>query len=387
LPNPRHHLHISAWRLYHAAKKAELAYSFTTQQIDHLACCFANEHHEAFRWNGQELRLTSGVTDMYESAAQASRARLIGEGMLLLAMQHKGYAFWDRLDLLVKRALRKQALKHPESVQRARAIRKRLAARGNRKRCDFVLENAQRETALAEAKGAFCSPSTASPIKSDLREALQQLAATKPLISPQPAKSYAIGTYLREEEDRHNEGSLIALVETDGQDGADVTVELPPGAVRRGNYGAWLVGMGFPEAGNALRNSMTREEVRVSLPMTRVGGHHYAFVVTGLILSARHWWRLLREFPDYWLYDLEDWLPFAHALGDVELTILGLRVDALESISRALRPTDPDPVLSIEPTMEIESDEFGRSIMPDGSICGAITVKSMREIEFREFTL
>jgi len=385
LPDARTQLRITAWSLYHAAKKAELACSFTTDQIDHLARCFANEHHGLFRWNGEELRLALGVTDMYESAAQASRARLIGEGMLLLAMQHEGYAFWDRFDLLVKRALRRQLLDRPESVRRARAIRKRLDAGRNGKRSDFVVENAKRESALAEAKGGFLSPFATGAIKSDLREALQQLAATKPLISPQPAKTYAVGTYLREAEDDHDEGSLIAFVDPEGRDDADLTVELPPDWVRRGNYAAWLLGMGFAEATNALRNGIAREGVGVSLPVKRVGGRDFAYVVTGAQLRPDRARRFTRDMLHEWWHWPEFW--FGPWRDFVQFTVLGMRVDVLAAISRAIVVPQEQSLLTVEPATAVDTGAFGGSVMPDGSMCGAITVESIREIEFREFTL
>lgn len=387
LPNERDHLRITAWSLYHAAKKAELACSFTTNQIDHLAHCFANEHHGLFRWNGEELRLTAGVTDMYESAAQASRARLVGEGMLLLAMQHEGYAFWDRFDLLVKRALRKQLLNHPESLRHACAIRKRLDSSQSGKRSDFVVENENGESALAEAKGRFLSPFATSAIKTDLREALQQLAATKSLIFPPPAKTYAVGTYLREADDGHDEGSMIALVDPEDQDEADFTVKLPSDWVRRGNYAAWLLGMGFAEATNALRNGVVREGLSVSLPVKRVGRHDYAYVVTGAGLNPRHLRRFLRDFPHHWPHYWVEWALFGPGRREVELSIIGLRVDVLDSISDALTTAEANPLLGVEPTFETDMAQFNGSVMPDGSMCGTVTVENIHEIEFREFKL
>ncbi|RNC81381.1 MAG: hypothetical protein ED559_06200 [Phycisphaera sp.] len=387
LPDARNHLPFTAWSLYHAGKKAELACSFATDQIDHIAQCFANEHHRLFRWNGEVLRLTAGVTDVYESAAQASRARLVGEGMLLLAMQHEGYAFWDRFDLLVKRALRKQPLNHPESVRRARAVSKRLETGRVGKRSDFVVENAKGQSALAEAKGGFLSPFVTRDIKSDLRKALQQITATKSLIFPQPAKTYAVGTYLREVDDLHDEGSLIAFVDPEGQDDADLTVELPPDWVRRGNYAAWLLGMGFAEAANSLRNGVAHEGLRVSLPVKRIGSHEYAYVITGAGLNPRNLRRFLRDFRHHWPHHLAEWFFFDPGRHEVELSIIGLRVDVLDSISVALTSADANPLLGVEPAFEIDIAPFGGSVMPDGSMCGAISTENTREIEFREFTL
>ncbi len=387
LPNASRDLRFTAWSLYHAAKKAELACSFTTAQIDHLAQCFASEHHELFRWNGQEFRLTRNATDSYESAAQASRARLVGEGMLLLAMQQQRYAFWDRFDLLVKRALRNQTLKHPDSVRHAQAVREQLDIGRTGKRSDFVVENAKCQSALAEAKAGFVSPLATPPIKPDLRKALQQLAETKPLISPQPTKTYAVGTYLREEDDTHDEGSLIAFVDPEGQDHAELTVDLPQDWVRRGNYAAWLLGMGFTEAANALRNGVVREGLRVALPLKQIARHDYAYVITGVGLNSRNLQHFLQDPLNHLPHHWADWFLFALDRREVELNIIGLRVDVLDRVSAALTTAEPNPLLGVEPEFAIETSQFNGSVMPDGSMCGVITTGNIDEVQFREFTL
>lgn len=211
---------------------------------------------------------------------------------------------------------------------------------------------------------------------------LQQLAATKPLISPQPAKTYAVGTYLREVDDLQDEGSLIAFVDPEGQDDAHLAVEFPPDWVRRGNYAAWLLGMGFTEAANA-RNRVVREVLGVSLPVKRIGSHDYAYVITGVGLNPRHLRRFLRDFRHHWA----EWFFFGPGPREVELSIIGLRVDVLDSISGALTTAEVDPLLGAEPVFETDTTRFGGSVMPDGSMCGAIAAESIREIEFREFRL
>lgn len=385
-PQPKSHLNFSAWSLYQAAKKAELACSFTSDQIDHLAGSFANEHHGLFQWNNHELRLTDGVTDMYETAAQGSRSRLIGEGMLLLTMQAEGYAFWDRLDLLVKRALRRETNGHPESVKRARLILRRFEQNKKGRRSDFVLENRDRQSALAEAKGSFVSPYAASTIKQDLSDGLKQLAATKPLIAPQPQKSYVVGTYLREANDQNGEGSLIALVDPEGREDTDLAVELPDDWIRRGNYAAWLLGMGLTDAANALRNGTGRDGVTISLPIKRVGGRDYACAVTGAAISPRHFRGFMREMQHHWPH-WPEWFVFGPWRDALELSVIGLRVDVLDTISRAIAfPVEAD-LLGIEPQFETATEQFEGSVMPDGSMCGSVTADSFRETEFREFTL
>ncbi|GIK15170.1 MAG: hypothetical protein BroJett003_01340 [Planctomycetota bacterium] len=386
LPAAKRQLRVSAWSLYQAAKKAELTRSFDGAHVDHLAACFAAEHHAMFRWNGGELRLAAGTTDHYETAAHSSRSRLIGEGMLLLAMQAQGYAFWDRFDVLVKRALRNQIVQHPESVKRAQAIRNKLAKRKLDKRSDFVIENAKSETALAEAKGSLLSPGTSSTIKADLSDALKQLAATKPLISPQPSKTFAVGTYLREVDDPHEDTSLIAFVDPEGREDGDLTVEFPRDWIRRGNYAAWLLGMGFPEAAAALRTGAIRDGVTLSLPIKRVGPRDYAYVVTGAGLNPRYQRRFMRDFRHHWPH-WPEWFFFGPGRDALEMTIVGLRVDVIEAISRALTTPEEAPLFAIEPLFEVETAQFDGSVMPDGSMCGTVTADNIRETEFREFTL
>ncbi len=385
LPPPQKTLRVTAWSLYQAAKKAELTRSFDATHIDHLAACFAAEHHAMFLWSGGELRLAPGATDEYETAAHGSRSRLIGEGMLLLTMQEYGYTFWDRFDVLVKRALRNQVVQHPKSVKRAKAIRRKLQQKKTNQRSDFVIENGEKETALAEAKGSMVTPGIDSRIKPDLRDALKQLAATKSLVSPQPTKTYGVGTYLREVDDPHEDTSLIALVDPDDREDADLAVEFPRDWVRRGNYAAWLLGMGFAEPAIALRNGIAREGIGVSLPAKRVGGRDFAYVVTGVQLRPDRAHRFTRDrfhewwhWPDFWFGPMRDFL---------QVTVLGLRVDVLNAISRALVIPEEGDLLAIEPETLRDVGAFDGSVMPDGSMCGVVAANTLREMEFMEFTL
>lgn len=388
-PFPEHAgpLKVTAWSFYHAVKKAELTCSFSSQDVDTLANCYAVEHHAMFQWNNNNLRLTAGTIDHYEIAARSSRSRLIGEGMLLLTMQWRRYAFWDRFDVLVKRALRKQLIQHPESVRRARAIKARLLNRKNDQRSDFVLENRAKETAIAEAKGSLVSPGESSRIKSDLKYALLQLAATKPLILPQPLKTYAVGTYLREADDPHSDGSLIALVDPEDREDAGFTVKFPPDWIRRGNYAAWLVGMGFSEAAAALRTGTARERLELLLPIKRVGNQDYAYVITHMGLRPKYVKQFIHDFSGPGRHWPECWYLLGHAKDAIELSIIGLRVDVMNAISEALTNREEKALLDIEPLFEAEIKGFNGSIMPDGSMCGAITPDSMRGAEFREFML
>lgn len=385
LPPPQKTLRVTAWNLYQAAKKAELTRSFDASHIDHLAACFAAEHHAMFRWSGGELRLAPGATDEYETAAHGSRSRLIGEGMLLLTMQEYGYAFWDRFDVLVKRALRNQVVQHPESVKRAKAIRRKLQQKKTNQRSDFVIENGDHETALAEAKGSMVTPGIDSRIKPDLRDALKQLAATKSLVSPQPTKTYAVGTYLREVDDPHEDTSLIAFVDPDEREDTDLAVEFPPDWVRRGNYAAWLLGMGFPEPAIALRNGISRDGIGVSLPLKRVGGREFAYVVTGMQLRPDRAHRFTREMLHDWRHWPEFW--FGPWRDYVQVTVLGLRVDVLAEISRALVVPREQSLLTVEPTTIVDTGAFEGSVMSDGSMCGVIAPNTLREMEFSEFML
>lgn len=385
LPGKKHTLNVTAWNLYHAAKKAELTCSFNVETIDHLARSFAAEHHTMFVWNSGDLRLASGITDSYETAARSSRSRLIGEGMLLLTMQLEGYAFWDRFDVLVKRVLRNQVVSHPEMVKHARALRSKLKTSGVDKRSDFVIENSKAETALAEAKGSLLTPDSNSSIKTDLDYALKQLKRTKGLISPQPSKTFAVGTYLREVGDPHEDRSLIAFVDPEDDEESTLNVEIGD-SVRRGNYAAWLLAMGFNEAALSLRSAIQHKGLRVTLPIKKIGGSAYAFVVSEAAVNFGRSTNFIRNYEYSWRY-WPDWFCYGPGRNAVELMIAGIRVDALEAVTQSLENPLERSLQVIKPLFDLEITQFNGSVFPDGTMCGSISLESMKDVEFKEFVL
>ena len=112
---------------------------------------------------------------------------------------------------------------------------------------ELVFEKEPGERALVEAKGGFVGEDHLANIKGELAEGLDQLAPWGEQFSPAIKKKYAIGAFLREAGDGHNEESLIALVDPEGREENNAS-EVPPWAIRRANYAAWLRGMGYLSA-------------------------------------------------------------------------------------------------------------------------------------------
>ena len=392
-------LSISAWNLYQAAKKAELASSFNAAQIGHLAYCFAAEHHQMFRWNVGNLRLVDGVTDWYEMAARSRRSGPIGEGMLLLAMHTHGYVFWDRFDVLVKRAIRKQIIKHPNNVKCVSAVRRLLAKQKCRKRSDFAVETRNGSVALAEAKGSFVTPGNNPQIARDMRYALQQLTATAKLVLPQPKKLYAVGTYLREASDPHPDQSLVAMVDPEPEEDGQSTVELPQDWIRRGNYGAWLVGMGFPESGNALRHGIGVELPGRQMLVVEVGRRSFAITIEGVVRKRNR--KIDDVHPRFWLdpfFFLEGphfsdfTVQFLRDMGVAAIRVIGTELGTLRLIESSVQNSDSTSLLEkdaragdIEP--QTISDGFTGSIFPDGTLFGQIDLDMLIGARMEEFRL
>jgi hypothetical protein len=62
-------------------------------------------------------------------------------------------------------------------------------------------------------------------------------------------------------------------------------VEFPADWIRRGNYGAWLTGMGYAESGSALRRGLEIALPERQLPVVQIGGHRYAVTLESLALK------------------------------------------------------------------------------------------------------
>lgn len=355
-------LTFSAWNFFHAAKKTELASSFTKSFADRRAQGFAFEHADTFIWDTDNFRKVDSDIFQLEDFASSGLAGRVGEAMAYLTMMKWGYVYWDRLASVWSRAARQKKITHSQQLHAA----KLLAAVGMKSPStepDFVFEKANRTVALVEAKGSFVNPRMDNPTtKADMRKALIQLGGWSKLIAPKPSAVFGIGTYLREESDVGSDDSLIAFVDPPGEVGADLEpVDLPKDLIRRANYGVWLVGMGLGNAGRALMEMREKPAEQVSLPATSIDGMDIAFAPMAWSFSDE-----TLHFPPSPLW----WHEFGYR--PHRMVAMGLRVEVLRLLEKAIRMPSA-PVL-----MDIEGEPLpmrGRdywSVMPDGSFLGRI---------------
>ena len=247
----------------------------------------------------------------------------------------------------------------------------------------FLLENAQ---------FFDVSPGNKPNIKHRLKDGLEQLDGWDKYITPQPIKSFAIATFLRESRDCSEETSLIAFVDPEPEAPED-PVEFPSDAVRRANYASWLSLMRFDDAANRIRFG-AGEPQRRSVPVIALAGRNYAVSILSVSpkqpdLSSREFWDDLRYWPFGCARILKQGLR-------VELVGLDLEVfKALgsvqgSSISSTLTQLKPQKWLDAAP---IESDgcTFYGSIFSDGSLLGELQQNRMRspipEFKWREIVL
>jgi hypothetical protein len=120
-------LRFTAWQLFHAAKKSELAGSFTADVAERKAWGMALDQFDLFEWRATSLRLRSGGVLAVKDASRTYFAGRFGEAVLHLVMMDKGYVYWDHIPSLCDRALRKMPVDHEERLRRARVIKTRLA--------------------------------------------------------------------------------------------------------------------------------------------------------------------------------------------------------------------------------------------------------------------
>lgn len=379
-------LQLDSWSLYHAAIKTELTASWTASDVTRQSVGFALQHDERLSWSSGTLCAAGAGPFDLEDFAAAGLAGRLGEAIAYLTMIHWGYVYWDRCAVVWQRAAHNSRMTHPEQLQRASIVKRALRSGRPNSEPDFVFEKASREVALMEAKGSVVNPATdRSTVKADLSQALTQLDAWTGVIVPKPKKSFAIGTYLRGEDDQSEDPSLIAFVDPPDASpnsagdiapngpGSVPPVEAhggtPSDVVRRCNYGAWLSGMGLTQSGSALRALREKATTQLSLPVVRVGAREVAFTVAGLRYRASGYAGL---FLDPWGFPSPHWHRW---LRDRQVVAIGLQVSVMRSLGAAMRDLRarievPDDSRADSP---ITSDNlrYG-SFMPDGSFVGLL---------------
>jgi len=395
------HLSIDAWQFFHAAKKTELTTTFTTPQIDHRALHFAGEHADFFEWNTGNLRRVDRSIFSLEDFAEAGLAGRFGEAVAYLTMVKWGYVYWDRIAVLWERAAAKSGMTHPEQVRHAHAIATTLGVTRPDLEPDCAFEKATADVALMESKGSFVHPINDDPsAKDDLRHALDQLNAWSGLISPTPGKSFAIGTYFRDASDTTGDPSLITFVDPPGQAGTiPPAVEFPNDWIRRGNYGAWLVGMGFPESGNALRRGVEVSLPTRQIPVVSLNGRSFAITIEGLVVKRNRRIRgphpLLRIDPLYFLDELHFHGFPARLLRDMGIAairVIGTELTTLRLVESSVLNASNTSLLAREGQADdaqarTASDGFTGSVFPDGTLMGQISPEMLMGTRMEEFKL
>lgn len=369
-------LDFTAWQFFHAAKKTELASSFTNVYADRRAFAFALEHENTFIWNTGNFRKKDSSVFALEDFASEGFAGRIGEAVAYLTMIKWGYVFWDRCATVWERAARSVNITHPEQLRVAQYLSSRVASGRPKNEPDFIFEQLNGGVALMEAKGSFVNPTKDNPsTKTDLQQALNQIAAWSDVIAPTPQKNYGIGTYLREEHDSNGDPSLIAYVDPPGQDKPDIRpFDLPPDLVRRCNYGAWLVGMRLASAGHALSELREKNIEAIELPIIEVDGRRFAITLVGWRTARTH---VLRNIdPWLWKFNLQpDWPQDGILVMGIEQGVMRLIAEALRkpNLSVLREQLDGQGLTDLQKS----NRDYSWSIMPDGSFLGILDVDTI----------
>jgi len=362
-------LRFSMWKLMHACYRATLLRANSMMEVNLRAGAYFLGKQHAFA-RTPELRLVDGQILMYESGAGGDLAKEIGEGVNILFMESRGYFRGERLDALLARYRGDVRAATPWRTRRANLLRHK-----NGERPDFIFENRRGDaTALAEAKGGFVADNETARITGELRDGLQQLEGWSDVIAPRPHKEFTVATFLREETDPHNEPSMIVFVDPENEPTDSASRSFPSDAIRRGNYAAWLRGMGFYRtASDLLSRRMNRDVQPTQLMVIDVGDKRLVllpFLIGEFGLRAPLYW-VLDEIR-HGGRDAMRW--FLRDFGGI-LPVLGIEERVLRGIERTLQTTPENQYLEpvIFESEEILSNEaLSGSFQADGSFFGAL---------------
>jgi hypothetical protein len=314
--------------------------------------------------------------------------------------------------------LANETVTHPDWITREVQIN---GVRESQKMNDFIFENRDAQTALAEAKASVVRTGKApANFKKILQHGLDQCAAWQDRLNPQPAQSFAIGTYFRTVDDR-TDPSLIMVVDPpgDGESFSD-SIDISDDAIRRGNYGAWLIGMGLTRAGETLRQTGRKSDkpsAPVELPIFNVNGSDFAVVPRALILTEELSEMLEAEeeagvpvvFPVFsrrspamrllsrTLFGFYFGPPVFHDREVEAIEVFGIEVETLRLIENRLAGKEklqshqPIKMFSSKGSspnkMGFGEQNFVGSVLPDGSMVGRIDARAFKEYKTQEFSL
>ncbi|HNQ88095.1 MAG TPA: hypothetical protein PKM73_05735 [Verrucomicrobiota bacterium] len=296
------------------------------------------EQLPTFDWRGDDLRLFDGLARAYTDFTETSLAGRVGQGVMLLAMEARGFVF-------VGNYPRSHGKRGPDFV--------------------FQHNTSASRRALAESKGSFVQVEGTPNIKAALRDGLDQLDAAD---HQRVSDSFAFGTFLRERDDPHPEPSLVAWTRA-GYDGKPTLDEPDSDSILRGNYAAWLHAMGLFQAASDLSKKVRPERAeKVAFHLVDHRGEEYAVRPQAIVPS-----------------DELDWLvPFLlPRRGGEHVVVAGLLRGVLHRIREAMQ--DPSSTLGVElPSdtgqSEAQSDGgFKGSVLADGSLLGVMPAEALSE--------
>lgn len=388
-------LAVGQLSLLHAAAKVELSRAFTITEAFRRTLCYGVLLEDIFDWGQRPLSLQSGATASRKDSARTAMAGHLGEATTLLLMDSMDFPFWDHLPTLWTR--RRGIIDQSEQVDWPAPItRPALLSQEP----DFIVEKWTRGSfALVESKGHMVTPGALPNYKQPLNDALAQLDGWPNVLNPTPAASYAVSTYYQESLNGAIDPSLIAFTDPppEGDRDNDLSIDLPDDAVRRGNYGSWLIGMGFENAGLRLRSYTSTDASDYELAIFSLNGEDYA------VHFNRFFCPCLPRHPfEYPWFDTQHYWDLARFWADSiwgGFPIVGIKVATLRLIERALKQgSDRESLLgiasegqlaSIAPTVDGDNSQFAGSVLKDGTMFGFIGVDSpfWRELRTKPFKI
>ncbi len=229
-------LNFTPIQLAHAIVKADC---YTRDHFEwFMAFTFLIQHHRVFAWSSRELRLQNEARAMHFDFVNTTLIGRVGNGLSLLLAQQLGFDFEMHLAKYLSANGHATTRRTPTGM-----VALPIA--------DFVCKgNAGR--AIVESKGGFPPAHRNADIRADLIDGLGQIGTWPATIGA--AKSYAVGSYLREIGDPHPEGSLVAFVDPD-DDPLTTTLDITDQEIVKHNYAPWFVAMGLPAVAARLRGN------------------------------------------------------------------------------------------------------------------------------------
>jgi hypothetical protein len=358
LPGSAEVMEFNAWRMAHAVKKADCLRWQSAHFLGLKTAGFLLENACLFDWQADDLRLNSGAAKELADFSRTSLAGRVGQGMAVLFLEEKDFSYVGRFE---------------SEWQKRATAQNGSGPVGNPKQPDFIAENRQKQWVLAESKGSFASCGGKTSVKGYLKKGLNQLRGWTECITPQPIKSFAIATVLRETGDPSPDPSKISFVDPEPETPSN-PVEFPADAVRRANYASWLAIMGFEDASRRLlaRGGKARQR---RVQVLTLAGRQYAVHVASVSLQSPDGFS---EAPDL----LSAHAGFPWFGNGLRIEIIGLDLSVLKTISATLTSPTHNGLMDLQPgdSSELQAKETGEafygSVFADGSLVGELRLSA-----------